>query len=124
MNPGALRRVQPSRRFLLRVLRRLLDGERGGWIGHRPSRLLPWLCVDCGKKVGSSHPRTVVYSPETTRAYGAVIDASMTGGADAVLAALRHLAMMVHCDFTGELRLPHTHASPQSAGTEESCRVP
>ena len=72
----------------------------------------------------SAPPRTVVYSPETTRAYGAVIDAGMTGGADDVLVALRHLAMMVHCDFTGELRLPHTHTESVGAHPEESERAP
>jgi hypothetical protein len=32
-------------------------------------------------------------------------------GAD-VLIALRHLMMMVHCDFTGELRQPHYYPWP------------
>jgi hypothetical protein len=40
------------KRFLLRVLRWLFDGPRRSWIGHRPSRLLPGLCVDCGKRIG------------------------------------------------------------------------
>jgi hypothetical protein len=56
-----------------------------------------------------SRRRIVVYSPETTAAYGNVIDAGMVGNEEDVVTALRHLMMMVHCDFTGELRLPHTH---------------
>jgi hypothetical protein len=71
----------------------------------------------------SPPPRTVVYSPETTAAYGAVIDAGMTGNADDVLIALRHLMMMVHCDFTGELRQPHYYPWPgQGMRQQESER--
>lgn len=66
--------------------------------------------------------RTVVYSPETTVAYAAVIDAGMTRGPDDMLVALRHLMMMVHCDFTGELRLPHTHVT-EKPGRCRSCGV-
>jgi hypothetical protein len=51
----------------------------------------------------------VVYSPETTAAYATVIETGLRGTADDMLVALRHLATMVHCDFTGELRAPHTH---------------
>ena len=53
--------------------------------------------------------RTVAYSPETTAAYATVIETGLRGSADDMLVALRHLATMVHCDFTGELRAPHTH---------------
>lgn len=63
-------------------------------------------------RTAGAPPRPVVYSPETTAAYGAVIDAGMTGDVDQVLVALRHLMMMVHCDFTGELREAHTHGLP------------
>lgn len=58
-------------------------------------------------------PRTV-YSPETTAAYGAVIDAWMTGSGE-TLSRLVQLMMRVHCDFTGELSLPPTHATAESA---------
>ena len=63
------------------------------------------------KPVASAGPptRTVVYSPETTAAYATVIETGLRGTADDMLVALRHLATMVHCDFTGELRAPHTH---------------
>lgn len=67
-------------------------------------------------------PRTVVYSPETTAAYATVIEMGLRGTADDMLVALRHLATMVHCDFTGELRAPHTHLG--SAHPEESERAP
>ena len=64
---------------------------------------------------GDSVPRRVVYSPETTAAYGAVIDAAAENMTKDNLSEidrrLRHLAMMVHCDFTGELRAPHTHTA-------------
>jgi hypothetical protein len=65
----------------------------------------------------ASPPRTVVYSPETTAAYGALIESGLRGNVVQVFEALRHLATMVHCDFTGELRLPHTHTG--SAESEE-----
>jgi hypothetical protein len=51
----------------------------------------------------------VAYSPETTAAYAVIIETGLRGTADDMLVALRHLAMMVHCDFAGELRAPHTH---------------
>lgn len=59
-------------------------------------------------------PRTVVYSPETTAAYAKVIETGLRGTADDMLVALRNLATMVHCDFTGELRAPHTHTGSPS----------
>ena len=47
------------------------------------------------------------YSQETKEAHGAVIEAGLTGGPAEMDRALRHLAMMVHCDRTGELRMAH-----------------
>lgn len=65
-------------------------------------------------------PRIVAYSPETTAAYATVIETGLRGSADDMLVALRHLATMVHCDFTGELRAPHTHPSrPQRTAVRE-----
>lgn len=59
--------------------------------------------------VPAALPRTVVYSPETIAAYATVIETGLRGSADDMLVALRNLATMVHCDFTGELRAVKQH---------------
>jgi hypothetical protein len=52
--------------------------------------------------------RPARYSQETKEAHGQVILACLRGTPEQRDQALSHLAKMVHCDLTGELRGPHT----------------